>query len=78
MVHSLDCKPLHFSSTEVYNDCGLCYSVVFLLAVEVENGNLSALPVVLGAILDPGGYCQWMASLERETTGHQWPGITAA
>ncbi len=65
MVHSLDCKPLHFSSTKVYSDCGLsglCYSVVSLLALEVENGNLSALAVVLGAIPDQGGYCWWMAS----------------
>lgn len=33
MVHALDCKPLHWSSTEVYSDCGLCvlcYSVVSL------------------------------------------------
>ena len=28
-----------------------------LLALEVENGNLSALTVVLGSIPDQGGFC---------------------
>lgn len=46
-ITSLDCKPLCFSSAEVYSDCGLsvlCYSVVSqkLLALGVENENVIA------------------------------------
>lgn len=46
-ITSLDCKPLRFSSAEVYSECGLsvlCYSVVSLklLALGVENGNFIA------------------------------------
>lgn len=55
MLRALDCEPLHFSSAEVYSDCGwsvLGFIVVSLklLALEVENGNLSALLAVLGII----------------------------